>query len=438
MIKFCGKIILRRRSGRGPAEPDFRCREYFLAARAFVAMRSCAENLIHLPLNALLRLIVLLLALSPSVAVGANGPRGIYLYPYPYSLRNGDWDRAMAVPGVNGTAVVLNWAELSASGQVKAYDFAELDRRLALARARKLAVELVILAGRGVPAWVFAAPPAGLGLKRLDFVYSHHDGAGPCVPVAMPPPWEVGYLNAFAEMLERTAQHLRANGAMDDVTVVKLTGLNTETEELRLPAQTPWETGKSCVTDAVTTWRDAGYRPALISQAMTQLAAAFARAFPDKWVTLPVILANGFPPINDQGQALPRGKARGINNALLDGLVRAATTALPGRFIVQLDFLIADQPAAPRAVELARTNGLPIAWQTNLFYGGQGRGAACGGKFGQATPCDAASYLALLERGIHPAGGAGASAQARYIEVFPFDALTFSTAIGSAHTALTR
>lgn len=383
-------------------------------------------------------LTVLLPALPPSLGLGADGPRGIYLYPYPYALRNGDWEKAMAVPGVDGTAVVLNWAELSPSGKSKTYDFTELDRRIALARAHKLGVELVIPAGRGVPAWLFAAPPDGLGLKRLDFVYSHHDGAGPCVPVAMPPPWEAGYLNAFTDMLGQVAQHLRASGSMDDVRAVKLTGLNTATEELRLPAETPWETGKSCVTDAVTTWREAGYRPGLISQAMMQLAAAFARAFPDKWVALPVILANGFPPIDDRGQALLRGKARGINNALLDGLVRTAAQALAARFIVQLDFLIADQPAAPRAVELARTNGLPIAWQTNLFYGGQGKGAACGGKFGQATPCDAASYRTLLERGIHPAGGAGASAQARFIEVFPFDALAFPTAIAAAHAALMR
>jgi hypothetical protein len=153
-------------------------------------------------------------------------------------------------------------------------------------------------------------------------------------------------------------------------------------------------------------------------------------------VTLPVILANGFPPIDDHGQVLPRGKARPINDTLLDVLVRNAATALPGRFIVQLDFLITDQPVAPRIVELARANRLPIAFQTNLFYGGQGKGAACGGKFGAAVPCNPDTYMKLLQNGIRPAGGVGPSAQARYIEVFPSDAMAFPAAIAAAHAAL--
>jgi hypothetical protein len=273
---------------------------------------------------------ILLLTLAASFGAGAEAPRGIYLYPYPYALRNGDWERAVAVPGVDGTAVVLNWSELAPSAQPNSFDFVELDRRMAIARAHRLAVELVIPAGKGVPAWMFSRPQAGLGAKRLDFVYSHHDGAGPCQPVAMPPPWDETYLSAFADMLGAVARHLRETGAARDVAAVKLTGLNTETEELRLPAQTPGETRKACVTDAPATWRDAGYRPALIRQAMAKLAAAFARAFPDTYVTLPVILANGFPPIDDHGQVLPRLKARPINSELLDALVRIAAAACRG------------------------------------------------------------------------------------------------------------
>ena len=383
-------------------------------------------------------LVALGMALTSSIGALAQGPRGIYLYPYPYSLQNGDWERALAVPGVDGTAVVLNWAELTPSGQLKSYDFAELDRRMALARSHRLAVELVIPAGKGVPVWMFTSPPAGLGAKRLDFVYSHHDGAGPCQAVAIPPPWGNDYQGAFADMLGQVAQHLRNTGAARDVAVVKLTGLNTETEELRLPAQTRAETHKDCVTDAPATWRDAGYRPALIEQAMTKLASAFASVFPDTWVTMPVILANGFPPIDDHGQVLPRSKARPINDTLLDTLVRTAATALPGRFILQLDFLITDQPVAPRIVELARAYRLPIAFQTNLFYGAQGKGAACGGHFGAAVPCNGDTYIKLLQNGIRPAGGVGPSAQSRYIEVFPSDAIAFPAAIAAAHAALTQ
>ena len=101
---------------------------------------------------------ILLLTLAASFGAGAEAPRGIYLYPYPYALRNGDWERAVAVPGVDGTAVVLNWSELAPSAQPNSFDFVELDRRMAIARAHRLAVELVIPAGKGVPAWMFASP----------------------------------------------------------------------------------------------------------------------------------------------------------------------------------------------------------------------------------------------------------------------------------------
>src|SRR5258708_40376610 len=98
---------------------------------------------------------------SATPAAPAEGPQGIYLSPYPYALRNGDWERAMAIPGVDGTAVVLNWPELS--DRRGSYDFTELDRRMAMARAHRLAVELVLPAGKGVPAFMFSKPPAGFG-----------------------------------------------------------------------------------------------------------------------------------------------------------------------------------------------------------------------------------------------------------------------------------
>ena len=48
------------------------------------------------------------------------------------------------------------------------------------------------------------------------------------------------------------------------------------------------------------------------------------------------------------------------------------------------------------------------------------------------------SFLKLLQNGIHPAGGTGPNAQARYIEVFPSDAVAFPQAIATAHAELTR
>ena len=205
---------------------------------------------------------------------------------------------------------------------------------------------------------------------------------------------------------------------------------------MRLPAQTPEETKRSCVTNAIQTWLSVGYRPALVSKAFDGIVASFATAFPGTFFTLPIILTNGFPPIGDAGVAIPRGQARASNAQLLDALLRSAATRLPNRLILQQDFLVADQPARARTIELSAANGLPVAWQTNLFFGGDAKGAGYGGRIGTARPCDNASYLRLLQNGIAPEGGHGPNARARYIEVFPFDALAFPAAVESAHRAL--
>jgi len=238
----------------------------------------------------------LTLAGSPG-AEPLAGPRGIIVFPIPQSVKNGDFERALAVPGVDGLAVAFDWSALSAPNEPEKYNFAQLDRQIALARAHHLVVELVINAGRGVPEWMFSPPPAGLGAKRLHFVYSHHNGGGPCTTVDIPAPWDPIYQKAFANMLNQVAAHLRATDALKDVAVIKLTGMNTQSEELRLPAQTPQQTGKPCVTDSVGIWRNAGYRPSHAQQAFAQLAHAFARIFPDKSVALPLIVGGGFPPI---------------------------------------------------------------------------------------------------------------------------------------------
>jgi hypothetical protein len=369
--------------------------------------------------------------------VRGKAPRGIYVFPTPIAVANGDYEKALAVAGVDGVAIVFNWAELSPSGP-GTYDFTALDRLMALARTHHLAVELVIEAGKGIPEWIFSSSPAGLGARRLDFVYSHHKGAGPPKRLAMPPPWDPLYLNAFAELLNQVAAHLKSTGADRDLSAIKLTGLNTLSEELRLPAQTPEETGRAESTDSVAIWLQAGYRPSLLQKAFTSLVRSFASAFPDIAIVLPVILGGEFPPIDERGQVLPRGRAHKLNEDLLAALVGNAAQLLPKRFILQHDFLVADQPAASAAVALARNNSLPIAWQTNLFYGGQGQGAGAVGRFGETVACDEASYLKLLENGIHPVGGTGPNAQACFIEVFPYDAITFPLAIIAAHDKLTK
>ena len=366
--------------------------------------------------------------------------RGIYVWSYPWAVKNGDFDKALAVPGVDGVGVHVDWSEISPA--LKTYDFASIDRQLAAARSHHLAVELAVAAGKGNPEWLFAPPPLGLGLRRLDFKMTYHGGIEPCHDVAMPPPWDRGYQDAFADMLAQLSRHLRATGYDRDVAAIKLTGIDTLTEELSLPNQRPEDSANPspCVTDSPGIWAAAGYRPSLVVQAMQEIAASYQRSFPDTQVVLPIIVMFAFPPIGEDGRPMPRAQALAINNKLLDDLVRTAARTLPRHLAVQDAFLLDSLPADQRTVGLARANDIPVAWQTNVWFAKNGKGAGCsggGGGFVQqmqnAIPCDESSFLRMLRNGMFPQGGAGTSKNGLFIEVFPSDVIAFPGAIKAAH-----
>jgi len=134
--------------------------------------------------------------------------RGIYLWSYPWAVKNGDFDKALNVAGVDGVGVHVDWSEISPA--LKTYDFGSVDRQIAAARAHHLPVELAIAAGKGIPNWLFAPPPLGMGLRRLDFKITYHGGIEPCHDVSMPPPWDQGYQDAFADMLAQLSHHLKS------------------------------------------------------------------------------------------------------------------------------------------------------------------------------------------------------------------------------------
>ena len=366
--------------------------------------------------------------------------RGIYVWPYDWAVKKGDFDKALAVPGVDGVGVHLTWSAISPA--LKTYDFTAMDRQLAAARSRHLAVELAVSAGQGIPDWLFTPAPAGLGLQRLDFEITYHGGVEPCHKVSMPTPWDPKYQDAFADMLAQLAAHLHSTGYDRDVAVLKLTGINTLTEELALPNENPAESRNPnpCVSDSPSLWATAGYRPSLVVRAMRGIAASFQRSFPDKLVTLPIIVMGAFPPIGEDGQPIPRFKAIGLNGKLLDDLVRTAAAELPGHLVLQDCFLIGDLPADQRTVKLAGASRLPIAWQTNIWFGKIGKGAACAGqgdnfleKLQRPIACDENAFLGLLHNGMYPQGGSGPSQSALFIEVSPSDVVDFPGAIKSAH-----
>src|SRR5262249_31091396 len=108
---------------------------------------------------------------------------------------------------------------------------------------------------------------------------------------------------------------------------------------------------------------------------------------------------------------------------------------LPGRLIVQFDFLMPGEPASAAVIQASQNLGSFAAFQTNEYLGPTGQGAACSEPVTNPAPCTASTYLQLLETGVYPAGLSN-PLRAQYIEVFHANASAFPDDILKAHFEL--
>jgi len=330
---------------------------------------------------------------------------------------------------MDGIALVIGWDAIEpAMGQ---YQWTTLDAWMDESIAAWKKIDLVIMAGASEPAWLFQPAPAGAGAKELDFTISPHSGAtGKCQNVAMAAPWDSAFLARWDTLLAAVAAHLKSNGTYNAVTLVRITGINRTTEEMRLPAETPQSTGLACVTDAIATWQQAGYKPSLLLHAFDSITASFQKSFPDKAFAVSIIPANPFPAIAEDGSII-KGTPPDENLPL----ITLGAQRFPRRFIVQFDFLMPGEAASPAVVGYAQTLGTLAAFQTNEYLGSIGQGAACSEPVTNPTPCTTATFLTLLETGIDPLGPSN-PLRAQYIEVFAANADAFPEDVFQAHNEL--
>jgi hypothetical protein len=116
--------------------------------------------------------------------------------------------------------------------------------------------------------------------------------------------------------------------------------------------------------------------------------------------------------------------------------LQLAGQMLPGRFVVQFNFLMTSNAANPAVSAAAQNYGTLTAFQVNNWFGPYGpSSSACGGTVKLPTACDDASYLDMLQRGIYPLGPTN-SLRSQYLEVWATDATVFTNAIWQAHLEL--
>ena len=363
----------------------------------------------------------------------AQDVRGIYVFSNDVSLISAATARnimsALASNGTDGLALDIGWDAIEPT--MGHYDFTLLDQWMQTAIAAHRKIDLVIPAGSATPSWVFQPAPAGAGVTPLDFTISPHSGqTGMCDSETIAAPWDPAFLAQFDLMLAAVAAHLKTNNTYSAVTLVRITGINRTTEEMRLPVETPQSTGLPCVTNALTTWQQAGYKPSLLLSAWDKITTSFNKSFGDKIFCVSIIPTNPFPAIAEDG-SLIKGSVPDANQPLM----ALASQKFPGRFIVQFDFLMPGEAASPAVVGYSQTLGTRMAFQTNEYFGQTGQGAACSEPVTNPTPCTATTFLQLLQTGIFPLGF-GNPARADYIEVFQSNANAFPLDILAAHNDL--
>lgn len=358
--------------------------------------------------------------------------RGVFVYsnniPQATPSELTQLSTALALPGVDGMATVFGWADLEpARGQ---YQWTVLDQWIGKVAAAGRKIDLVVTAGNDTPAWLFQAPPTGGGAKALTFNTTSDTRAnGICKSTTIASPWDSAFLSQWDAMLSALSAHLKSTGSYSAITLLRLTGINQTTEELRLPVQSPANTAP-CVTDAIALWQSAGYKPSLLLQGWNSILASFQKYFPDKSFSLSLIPFVAFPGIAEDGSLL-KGTVPDRNAPLL----AAAAQKFPGHLVIQFDSLLPNATPEAEVAQSAQNLGSMAAFQTNEYLGGTGLGGA--GCSPEPTPiqCTPALFLNMLEEGIYPLGRSN-PLRSQYIEIFRQDATAFPDSVLQAHFEL--
>jgi len=371
---------------------------------------------------ATLPLIVLLAAAGFSQTVTPPDLRGLYIVSNDVSkfnaTRTADLQKAMTIPGINGLYLMISWSAIEpARGQ---YQWSAIDSWLASAMASGKRVDLAILGGNAAPAWLYTAPPQGAGAAKLSFSYAIQGGKlGECTSITLPVPWDTAFLAEWDSMLAALAAHLKATGAYSNLALLRLTGININTDELKLPEETPAGNSLACLTDAPAIWQQAGYRPSLILKAWDRITSSFQTSFPGKSFVVALTESNAFPPIDETGAIV---KGQNVEQTLPE--VQLAAQKFGANLVALETFLLPGDPPHQEIIIAAHTLKSKAAFQTNEWLGLTG-GAACGGLVTAPTPCTQAGFISMIEGGIYPLGKTD-PLRGAFIEIFVPSILSFA------------
>lgn len=198
---------------------------------------------------------------------------------------------------IDGVYLRLSWKAIEPRDNQ--HDWALLDREIQQAVDNNKKIVIGIASGKFTPDWVFNS-----GVKKLQFTEINHRGKGKkAVTVAVAPPWDVKYQTFILDLMTSLRDHLKnKKGFYDAVAMIKFTGMNISTNELRLPSQDKVTNGKEVTTDAIAIWQSADYTPGKVLTAFDKLMKGTCYIFKDKPISVPIIPdPQSFPAIDENG-----------------------------------------------------------------------------------------------------------------------------------------
>jgi hypothetical protein len=308
-------------------------------------------------------------------------------------------DGVLANKNVDGLALRFPWDALEP--REGDFNWQAIDDAIGAARSQGKRVSLSVEAGVHTPAWVYAA-----GAAPFHLVWDQGWGPALCTLQQLPIPWDSVFISKWRTLIAELGRRYDSNPL---VTHVKMTGLNSYSQETNLPHsrdKTISGGSKNCTSgDETSEWQKAGYTRARVEEAWVQIGDAFARAFPNKKMAI-MLGPAAFPPLDGAGKPI---RSRDGDYQLGLDLIAEGRRRYGTQFVVQNNGLSAFWDWE-RVSELSGTSctGYQMLWAaTNDSKCRMNRGS---------TPCDPKPTLeAALMRGIDK----GAS----FLEVYPADIL---------------
>lgn len=201
---------------------------------------------------------------------------------------------------VDGIVLQYSWAVIEPRDAV--FNWKPVDSQIAQAEASGKKIALSVTAGYQSPSWLYAE-----GAEGFQFVWDKPSwGPPPCSVQTIPVPWDPIFLARWTAFVQAFGARYGSNPAVSNV---KVTGLNSKTSEISLPlsVNAPINGGQCTSFNDVADWQAVGYTRTKVEAAWQQIANSYQASFPDKQFTAELV--PGFPPIDDDGNIIPRATA---------------------------------------------------------------------------------------------------------------------------------